>query len=77
MVSTARACFPVHWSHIHNIGNGSVARIIVAWDPHSLKVVVIFCSDQLILARVETSDHRTFHISVVYGQNHMVGRRSL
>lgn len=49
----------------------------MAWDPHSPKVDVILCSDQLILARVETSDHRTFHISVVYGQNHMVGRRSL
>lgn len=42
---TMKKCLPFGWDCVHNIGTGSVARIIVAWDTQGPKVNVLASSE--------------------------------
>ncbi|KAI8527740.1 hypothetical protein RHMOL_Rhmol12G0097800 [Rhododendron molle] len=70
-------CFPSQWSSFHNASTGSVARIIVAWNPQVLQVDLVFSSSQLIVVKVLPEDQKLFYVSYVYGQNNMMQRRRL
>lgn len=63
-------------SNEHNIGVGSVARIVLGWDAQGPKVNVLHVSDQLIASSVE-QDMQNFVFTVVYGSNHAGSRRHL
>ncbi|KAI8546754.1 hypothetical protein RHMOL_Rhmol07G0144100 [Rhododendron molle] len=58
------------------LGEGSVERIIVAWDTQGPKVNVLASSDQMMLLSVMV-DSRTFALSAVYGFNQAASRRQL
>ncbi|KAG5514272.1 hypothetical protein RHGRI_035618 [Rhododendron griersonianum] len=75
--STVKRCFPAHWLSVHNASLGSVARIVLGWDPQLLTVDVVHSSSQLLVAKVLTGDYRCFYVSVVYGHNSLVTPREL
>lgn len=76
MVASMKKSLPAGWDYVYNIGLGSVARIIVAWDTQGPKVNVLASSDQIMLLSVMV-DSRTFALSVVYGFNQAASRRQL
>lgn len=76
MDRTMKSCLPSHWSFVHNIGVGAVARIILGWDGQGPKVNVLHVSDQLIACSVEQDMHN-FMFTVVCCSNHAVSRRHL
>ncbi|KAG5564631.1 hypothetical protein RHGRI_000728 [Rhododendron griersonianum] len=69
--------FPAHWSVLHNAVQGSVARMVLAWDPQIFQVDLIFSSPQIIVVKILTVDQRLFYVSCIYGHNSMVDRRRL
>lgn len=69
-------CLPSGWEFLHNIGSGSVARIIVAWANQGPLVSLLSTSDQMMLLSV-TMEMKTFVISIVYGFNQAGNRTKL
>ncbi|KAF7152135.1 hypothetical protein RHSIM_Rhsim01G0069200 [Rhododendron simsii] len=69
-------CLPPGWEFFHNIGSGSVAGIIVAWDKQGPLVSLLSTSDQMMLLSV-TMEMKTFVISIVYGYNQAGNRKKL
>lgn len=58
------------WVAIENSASVDVARIIIGWDPHVLRLTVLHTSSQMICAKVEALDlGKSFFVSVVYGSN--------
>ncbi|KAF7144472.1 hypothetical protein RHSIM_Rhsim04G0088500 [Rhododendron simsii] len=53
---TMKKCLPFGWDFVHNIGTGSVARIIVAWDTQGPKVNVLASSEQSWCCSVDNGD---------------------
>ncbi|KAG5543619.1 hypothetical protein RHGRI_016388 [Rhododendron griersonianum] len=76
MAGAMKKCLPDGWDFVHNIGTGSVARIIVVWDTQGPKISVLVSSDQMMLLSVQV-DTRIFALSVVYGFNQVGPRRQL
>uniref|UniRef100_A0A803PSL1 DUF4283 domain-containing protein n=1 Tax=Cannabis sativa TaxID=3483 RepID=A0A803PSL1_CANSA len=67
-----------NWCFTSNIAWAKGGRMIVAWNPGSYHVDIIFCSSQLVHLRVTTIDKRNcFYVSFVYGFNHEEGRNVL
>ncbi|GAA0186368.1 hypothetical protein LIER_33656 [Lithospermum erythrorhizon] len=65
------------WEFVHNIIDGSVRRIIVAWNTSFLFCEAIEVMDQHILFEVGILGGGTFLLSAVYGANLYVQRRCL
>ncbi|KAG5543301.1 hypothetical protein RHGRI_016135 [Rhododendron griersonianum] len=62
---------------LHNAEQGSVARILLAWDPQIFQVDLIFSSPQIIVVKVLMEDKHLFHVSCIYGHNSVLDRRRL
>ncbi|KAH7850084.1 hypothetical protein Vadar_027677 [Vaccinium darrowii] len=78
LASTVSRCFPAHWNCSNNLGSTLVASIFVAWDPQMLVVDIILVSAQMITAKVQVAaSQRVFFLSIVYGSNNAVDRRTL
>ena len=66
------------WCFTTNIAWAVGGRIIVAWNPGSFMVNIVYCSSQLIHLHVTTIDKvNSFYVSFVYGYNNEDGRNLL
>uniref|UniRef100_A0A803PDG0 Reverse transcriptase domain-containing protein n=1 Tax=Cannabis sativa TaxID=3483 RepID=A0A803PDG0_CANSA len=67
-----------NWCFTSNIAWAKGGRIIVAWNPGSFNVNILFCSSQMIHLHVTNLDNRNnFYVSFVYGYNNVDGRNLL
>ena len=67
-----------HWQHLSNANVANTARIVVLWNPSTVKVDLIASSAQAVHLTISCLiSHISFKASFVYGFNTITARRSL
>ncbi|GAA0162265.1 hypothetical protein LIER_18393 [Lithospermum erythrorhizon] len=65
------------WGCVHNILGSAVGRIIIAWKPDFCDVEVVTSMDQHVLVEVKVTGGFVILLSIIYGANLYIQRRSL